>query len=640
MLLKWFKASEASQVGTALADDVILQSESGRSVTRDKDSRPAGQERDLQKFLQKFLQRVDRDARPLQLNVFKRAKLANSFKWRLLEKGVEREVVDELTHALVLRLNPHQGSAHSAGKSATAPSTRSGARNPQGLLTEGAELLARGAYTEAMECYQQLVTFDPRNALARNGLGIAFARLGRYNEAEEQLRRAIGIRSAFPEAHFNLAGVLQSTGRFHESEMPLRRALKLKPAYLQARISLGGSLVLLNRLPEARDCYEKALRSAPRNAQALVGLGKIEALEGRFSAAESAYQRALEIDPGASYAWAALVWLRRMTPADGAWLKRAEEIAGGGLAPPDEATLRFAMGKYCDDVGDFARAFRNYQRANELQRMRGERYDHAAHARFVDDLVRIYTPEALARPQAGASDSAQPVFVVGMPRSGTSLVEQILASHPAAHGAGELEFWIAAVSKHETAIRQGPLSDSLRGKLASDYLRVLATHTREAMRVIDKAPVNSDYLGLIHSVFPRARFVYLRRDPIDSCLSCYFQQFSPTMNFATDLTDLAHYYREHRRLVAHWRSALPPGTLLEVPYAELVADQESWSRRILEFVGLPWDERCLDFHKTERAVTTASVWQVRQKIYSGSVGRWRNYQKFIGPLLGLRDTDS
>lgn len=635
MLLKWWKASEATQVGTALADDVILQGASGHSVTRGKGGRSAGEEADVQKFLHKFLQRVDRDARPLQLNVFKRAKLANSFKWRLLEKGVERQIVNELTHALVMRLTANQGGPKDGGPSASVPAGRPSARGAQGLLTEGAEHMARGAFAQAMECYQQLVSFDPRNALARNGLGIALARLGRYQEAEEQLRRAIGIRSAFPEAHYNLAGVLQVTGRFQESEMPLRRALKLKPAYLEARVSLGMSLALLNRLPEARDCYEKALRSAPRHAPALVGLGKIEAREGRFAAAESAYQRALEAEPGAFYAWAALVWLRRMSPADSAWLKRAEEMVADGLAPSDEATLRFAMGKYCDDIGDFPRAFRNYQRANELQRTLARPYDRAAHSHFVDDLVRVYTRDALARPQAGASDSERPVFVVGMPRSGTSLVEQIVASHPAAHGAGELEFWIAAVSKHETAIRQGLPSESLRSKLASDYLRLLATHSRDATRVIDKAPVNSDYLGLIHAVFPRARFIYLQRDPIDSCLSCYFQQFSPTMTFAMDLTDLADYYREHRRLIEHWRSALPSGTLLEVPYAGLVADQEKWSRAIVDFIGLPWDERCLDFHKTERAVTTASVWQVRQKVFGSSVGRWRNYQKFISPLLSL-----
>lgn len=636
-MLKWFVAGEASNVGTALADDFVLQAASASSGGHRKEVRPELKRQDLQKFLQRFLQRVDRDARPLKLNVFKRAKLANSFKWRLLEKGVDREIVDELTQALVLRLTT--GPAGPAlADSARPSSARAGKRNAVALLTRAGEYLSGGQYAQAIESYQEVLSFDPRNAPARNGFGIALARLGRYPEAEGQFRNAIGTRAGFPEAHYNLAGVFQATGRFVESEMPLRRALKLRPAYTDAQISLGMTLVLLNRLEEARACYEKALRSAPRNAQALVGVGNIDAQYGRFDAAESAYRRALEVDPGFPAAWAALVWLRKMEPKDGPWLKRAEEISASGLPLIDEATMRFAIGKYCDDTGDFPRAFRSYQRANELQRQRATPYDAEGHAQFVNDCIQVYTPEALARSRAGASESSQPIFVVGMPRSGTSLVEQIIASHPAAHGAGELEFWSDVVRKHEDAIRREVPTESIRKKLTADYLRVLGAHSKDALRIVDKAPVNSDYLGIIHCVFPNARVVYLQRDPIDTCLSCYFQQFSPRINFATDLSNLAHYYREHERLMAHWRRALPPGTILDVPYAELVADNEKWTRRILEFVGLPWDERCLDFHKTERAVTTASVWQVRQRVYTSSVARWRNYEKFIGPLLSLRNT--
>jgi tetratricopeptide (TPR) repeat protein len=632
MLLSWFNAREATEVGAALADDFVLQSNSGSAGVRRAETRG----HDLQKFLQKFLQRVDREARPLKLNVFKRAKLANSFKWRLLEKGVEQQLVDELTQALLVRLAGGQGPAASESPG---PGTkrRAGARNAQALHARGNEALARGAFAEAQQCYEELVQLDPRDAAARNGLGIALAQLARYGEAEEQFRRAIGIRSGFPEAYFNLAGVLQSTGRYNESEDPLRRALKLKPSYLDARISLGMSFVLMGRVREARDCYDKALRVAPRSAKAWVGVGQVEALEGRFAEAEAAYRRALEADPGASYGWAALAWLRRMTPADGDWLKRAEQIAASGLAPIDESVMRFSIGKFCDDVGDFPRAFRAYQRANELHKLRAEPYEPELRTRFVDDLIRVYTPEALAAARDGGSDSARPVFVVGMMRSGTSLVEQIIASHPAASGAGELTFWTIAMRKHEAAVRQSVLATQLRVKLAQDYLRVLTGNSADALRVVDKMPANADYLGLIHSVFPNARIINLQRDPIDTCLSCYFQQFPPAMNFTMDLADLAHYYREHHRLVGHWRKVLPPGTLLEVPYAELTADQEGWTRRILEFLGLQWDDRCLEFHRTVRPVTTASVWQVRQKMYRSSVERWRNYEKFIGPLRGLKD---
>jgi hypothetical protein len=393
------------------------------------------------------------------------------------------------------------------------------------------------------------------------------------------------------------------------------------------------SCLLLGRLADARECYEKVLRVAPHSTQALVGIGQIEALEGRFTEAEAAYRRALEIDPRASYALAALVWLRKMTPADSEWVKRAEEVAGGDLMAVNEASLRFAIGKYYDDVGEYGRAFRSYQRANELNKQRTAPYDREDRTRFVTDVVRVFTREALTAACDGASDSARPVLVVGMPRSGTSLVEQIIASHPQAWGAGELDFWQIAARGHARDVPDEPR----RRRLAEDYLKVLTRHSAGALRVVDKTPANSDYLGLIHAVFPRAHIIHMQRDPIDTCLSCYFHQFPPAVNYSLELADLAHYYREHRRLMDHWRSVLPANAFLEVPYAGLTADQEGWSRRIIEFIGLPWDERCLAFEKTVRPVNTASVWQVRQKMYGTSVGRWRHYEKFIGPLRGLAD---
>jgi hypothetical protein len=181
------------------------------------------------------------------------------------------------------------------------------------------------------------------------------------------------------------------------------------------------------------------------------------------------------------------------------------------------------------------------------------------------------------------------------------------------------------------------VAEPLRKTLADAYLRVLERHSADAPRIVDKAPVNSDHLGVIHSVFPNARMIYMQRDPVDTCLSCYFQQFSIALNYTMDLSDLAHYYQEHQRLIAHWCAVLSPGTILQVPYAGLVADQEGWTRKILDFLDLEWDERCLDFHKTKRPVVTASYWQVRQKMYKDSVERWRNYEKFISPLLDLRN---
>jgi tetratricopeptide (TPR) repeat protein len=639
MLLKWLDAREATEVGNSLADDFVLQTGTRSSGTGRRNG-PAGHGKDVQKFLQTFLQRVDREARPLRLNVFKRAKLANSFKWRLLEKGVEREIADELTQALVLRISGGADGASMSGTAASALSQRPGKVKTKTLHTDADALLAKGAYTDALEVYQQIVSLDSRDAMARHRLGIALAQLARYGEAGSEFRRAIAIRSNFPEAHFHLAGILLTTGRPYEAETPLRRALKLRPSYVDARVLLGQTFALTSRLGDARDCFEKALRIAPRHVQALFWTGQVEMLSGHFAEAEAMYRRALEVDPAAPYAWAALAWLRKMTPSDGAWVKRAEQLAESGLGSVDESPLRFAIGKYYDDIRDFPRAFRSYRRANELHKRRAQPYNRQEHIHFVDDMLRVYTAEALAGARAGGSDSARPVFVVGMPRSGTSLVEQIIASHPAAAGAGELNSWTAIVMRQESTIRRELLAESQRKKLAAEYLRVLDTHSSAAQRVVDKAPANTDYLGLIHSAFPNARIIYLQRDPIDTCLSCYFQQLQPALNFTMDLEDLAHYYRQHRRLMAHWRTVLPADRLLEVPYEELVTEQESWTRKILEFLGLPWDARTLEFHETTRAVTTASAWQVRQKIYKTSVERWRNYEKFIGPLLELRDLAS
>lgn len=510
-------------------------------------------------------------------------------------------------------------------------------RNAHLLRARAAELLAARAYSEALECLQELLSIDPRDAAVRNDLGAALLALNRYQDAEDQFRRAIGLRSGFPEAHFNLGCVLHASGRHHEAETFLQRALKLRPSHIEARIKLGMVLTALGRVPKARDCYEKALRAAPRSTQAWVGLGQLHAIEGQLAEAEAAYRRAAELDSRSPAAWAALAAVRKMTPADAPWLERAEELAASGLPAAEEATLRFAMGKFCDDVGDYARAFRHYGRANELHKGPAAPFDREAHARSVDGMMRVYTREALAQPRSDASDSQRPVFVVGMPRSGTTLVAQIIGSHHDAKAAGELAFWAQAVHRNRNTLAREPFAATLIEKLEAEYLRLLTRISGGALRVVDKATVNFAYLGLIHSVFPRARVICLKRDPIDNCLSCYFQQFSPAMNFTMDLEDLAVYYREYHRLMVHWRTVLPPGTLLEVPYAELVDDQEDWTRRILDFLGLPWDDRCLNFHQTERPVLTASAWQVRQKIYRTSVGRWRNYEKFIGPLRGLKD---
>ncbi len=631
MILEWFNGRAAAEIGTALADQIAFQAGS-RSAASDRKAAHVVPG----KALRELLQRTDPEGHALRLNTFKRAIFANSFKWKLLEHGVEQRIADDTTEALVLHLSLSRASLASDRHIAAAPPARPDPSKAQYLFSQGNKCFAREDYSEALGFYQDLVKLNPRHAEALNNIGATLSKLCLYKEAEDHFRQAIEIKPDFPEAHGNLGNALRWKGQIAEAELSLRRALKLKPKCVDTRCNLALILVLLGRFREAKSHFAKVLKFAPRQADALLGLGQIAGMEGRFDEAETMIERALAVKPKTPTALAALTGIRRMTSSDGSWLATAKEVASSGIAPLEETNLRFAIGKFHDDVRDFALAFESYKRANELQKAFVEPYNREARSRFVDDLIRTYPRDTLSSVEVGTSASTKPVFVVGMMRSGTSLIEQIIASHQAVKGAGELGFWSDAL-QGETAIEREPLGGPARMKLAEAYLRVLAGHSIDALRIVDKAPINSDYLGVIHSIFPNARIIYMKRDPIDTCLSCYFQQFSPSLNFTMDLSDLAHYYRQHQRLIRHWRAALPPGTILDVPYENLVTDQEGWTRKILDFLGLDWDERCLHFHKTKRPVVTASCWQVRQEIYGNSVARWRNYEKFIGPLLRLKD---
>jgi tetratricopeptide (TPR) repeat protein len=627
MMLDWFNSREAAQVGAALADEfaprtapIPVNSDQVKAKSSDA--------------LMELLRRADREVRTLRLNFYKKAKFANSFKWRLIENGVAKEIAHEVTQSLVLHLSQSQIPVLSQD-SAAAPTGRSDRARARDLFNQGNDRFSKRAYAEAAALYEEATERDPTHAEAFNNLGSSYSQLGRYEEAEQCFRHAIEIKSNYAAPHGNLGILLRLRSELAASEASLRRALKLNPTYSEARVNLGLTLAFLGRLRDARACFAKELKTAPRDVEALYGMGQIAKLEGHFEEAEKTFKRIIELDPTGPSAWAALAGVRKMTKADSEWFKGAMKIVESGLHPLDEANVRFAMGKYCDEVDEFERAFLNFKRGNELLKTAVDDYDREKRSHFIDDMMRVYTREAISKIQGTASASMKPVFVVGMPRSGTSLAEQIIASHPAAHGAGELPFWETLVVK-EKDLRREILSEPARVKVAGSCLRVLEGHSQVAQRVIDKAPINSDFLGIICSVFPNARVIYMQRDPIDTCLSCYFQQFLAGLNFTLDLSDLAHYYLGHQRLMAHWRSVLPTNFILDVPYEELVADQEAWSRKMVEFIGLEWDARCLDFDQNKRQVVTASAWQVRQKIYKNSVARWRNYEKFIGPLKTLR----
>jgi tetratricopeptide (TPR) repeat protein len=497
-----------------------------------------------------------------------------------------------------------------------------------------------GRLEDAEASYGAALTLRPDFAEAHANLAELQLEQGRFEQAVASLRRAVALKPEFAEAHMALAGALRSIGHLDAAASGYRRVLELQPEFAPAHVELATVLRLQRRGPDAERSCRRALEIDPKSSAALAVLAELRADAGQFTQAEELYRRIIASDENALDSWAALTRLRRMSDVDAEWLATAERLLAAPRPARRELPLRYAIGKYFDDVGDFDRAFEHYRRANALSVQSGPPHDRALLSRAVDLIIRTQDRDWIARKQAAGHLSARPVFIVGMLRSGTTLAEQILASHPQVFGAGELTFFgvkAAAVFAH-AAVAGCDLDFSeadLRG-LAEGYIDLLQGLSADAARVINKFPTNFLFVGLIGALLPRARIIHMQRDPRDTCLSIYFQQFEPVNTHANDLHDLAHYYGEYQRLMRHWSATLSNDTLLHVPYEGLVQDPEAWSRRMLEFIGLEWDARCLDFHRSERSVVTASRWQVRQGISKSSVGRWRRYEKHLGPLAALR----
>jgi tetratricopeptide (TPR) repeat protein len=500
----------------------------------------------------------------------------------------------------------------------------------------GAALRARGQPDEAAQCHRRALEIDPVSFEAHSGLGRAMQDLEQFDQALASYHRALALKPDSAVAHNNLGDGYLASRKMYEAEASYRRALALDPLLAEAHNGLGGALRMQEqRGVEAEASCRRALEIKPNLVVASVCMAQFEVENGRFAQAEGLLKKALAIDPNSLEALASMPRLRKMTRDDSGWQTDAERVANRRLPPQREANLRYSMGKYFDDVCDYEQAFTNYRRANDLSRLHGLKHDRDEVARDFEQTINCHNREWIARSRIETNASERPIFVIGMPRSGTTLAEQILASHPAVFGAGELSNWIQLSTWYKSTPLNAEQSGNFIRRLGADYLQMLQKQSVDARRVVDKTPSNFKCLGLMHAALPQARIIHLRRHPIDTCLSIYFQDFNLVHSYTNNLEDLAHYYRQYLRVMEHWRSSIPEKLFLEVSYEDLVEDQETWSRKMLEFVGLPWDPRCLDFHLTQRRITTFSKWQVRQPISKTSVARWRNYEQFLGPVLSL-----
>lgn len=494
-----------------------------------------------------------------------------------------------------------------------------------------------GENDEAVQILEPVCRQHPDYLSGWKNLGVAYVNCNRMDEGIDAFQQALRLAPQNLDLLQNLAVVALAHQRNELAKQTLDTLLSLDGENPDVRILLGDYCVQRNDLEEAVGHYQAAAGAGYEQTLALLKIGSAQSRLGRFDDATRSYRQALELDPGLSQALLAMVRInRRETPTE--VIERLEAmIDSDGLSDELQLALYFALGKVCDDAGLYDRAFGHYARGN---RLKGCRYESDLQEQKTQALMDAFTPALFETVADIASDSERPLFVLGMPRSGTTLTEQILASHPAVHGGGEqLYFGTLEGRLKEACGGERPYPAAIAEHLSvlfpaeiARYLAYLDSLDRDALRIVDKMPSNFLSLGLIGLLFPRAKIVHCMRNPIDTCLSIYFQNFKGEHLYAYDQQALGHYYRQYLRLMAHWRRVLP-NPILDLRYEEMVADQEGTTRGLIEFAGLEWDDRCLAFQNTERAIQTASIWQARQPIYTTSVARWRHYEAHLQPLI-------
>jgi tetratricopeptide (TPR) repeat protein len=503
----------------------------------------------------------------------------------------------------------------------------------------GVALATLGRHAEAVAHFEQAAALQPDFAAAHNNLGNALVELDRSKEAIAPFERALVIQPDFAQAELNLANALAALHRHDAAVDHYRKALMLEPELVAAHCGLGSSLHMSNRPQQALMSYERARELDLRSAAASHGVGLVLQTLGRLEQSRRALERAVELAPAMPAYHRALAETRVFSAGD-PQLAAMEALAANLSALPEtqQIELHFALGKAYEDLGRHELAFRHLLDGNAMKRRR-EEYDEDATLALWRRIETVFTADLLQRNAGSGDPSDAPVFILGMPRSGSTLIEQVLASHPRVFGAGELRYMGDAakafrgkdVSAYFPEVAASITSEQLR-QFGARYVEQIRSHAPAADRVTDKMPPNFRFIGLIRLALPNARIIHTQRDPLDTCLSCFSRLFG-AKSFTAELGELGRHYRAYAALMEHWRRVLPDGAMLEVQYEDMVGDFENQARRIVTYCGLEWDDRCLAFHRTSRPVRTASVTQVRRPIYGTSVGRWRAYEPWLGPLF-------
>jgi tetratricopeptide (TPR) repeat protein len=497
----------------------------------------------------------------------------------------------------------------------------------------GSALLGCGQLAEAVD---KLGTrLDPKLASAHYHLGLAFSRQGRVEEAIAAYRAEVAVAPGLAEAQYELGALLYERRRIEPAIEALEKAAATLGNAPRGRVAAARSLIARDRREDAIALLRRALARDPKSPELMYNLAHALIRTGRFEEAERVLLHAVALLPRAAALWFELTSLRKMTSNDRPLIERITRVLRSGRhSAEDSALLYFALGKLHNDLGEYETAIRHFDAGNQIRAGFG-RLDRKEFLWTVDRRIELFPGNVRSANDTGGSDTERLILIIGMPRSGTTLVEQILSSHPEVAGGGELFFW----AQHGRAILSegsAALAPSKVAVLAAGYQALLRDVSPDARRVIDKNPFNFLDLGMIRLAFPRAFVIHCRRHPVDTCLSIYTTYFGATdLSFLSNREDLVFYYGEYLRLMEHWRNALPAERFIEVDYEKLISEREAETRRLISFCELEWHEACLRPEENRREIGTASVWQARQPVYRTSMERWRNYEPWLGAFAEL-----
>jgi tetratricopeptide (TPR) repeat protein len=535
------------------------------------------------------------------------------------------------------------------------------------LLTLAGRSLSAGRPADAITPLREAALLQPTNAIIQHDLGLACLEVGRIQDAIAALQLAVACNPRYGDAYFRLGIGLEKLGNLRGALAAYDHATKLLPSLTEAWFRAGALVYTIGHREAAVACFQRAavtggktsfgrlgkaralviedhnqeaeqvlrelLVADPSNAMAYDLLGSVLSELGRFDEAHACFERTIAIAPMLAGSYYDLVRCRPITNGDKGLLEAMQAaLATPGLEPHHRLRLHLAIGKAAEDLGDYGLAMQHFDAADAVRRGSAP-FDSATFSKEVDQLIARCTREFVARATELGSDDATPVLIIGMPRSGTTLVEQIVSMHPEVGAGGELNFWNerGAVWHRSSA---GDEKQVLQ-KAATDYLGVLRAIAPKAARVTDKMPFNFLWAGLVHLAFPRATIIHCRRAAVDTALSIHQTFFHPALAFPTGGAELVAYFQSYRKITDHWRSMLPAHRFIEVDYEELTRAPEPAIRRIIAACGLPWDDACLRPESNPRAVKTPSKWQTRQPIYRTSVARWKRYEPWLGELRSL-----